>query len=141
MKRKSYKTMSVAELLKERTELNSKLQEIDEILMQAAKVVNNVTSIKNNSMSYNNYFTNNAFKESDNVINSEPTMSMEPPVLSNAVDPANHMSAFSVFDAETYARQQYVAEEESVTEELELSEDLINEEITSLKSQLSAQLS
>ncbi len=112
VRKKAYKSMSVAELVAARKELLIKMEEIDSILVKAVEAINGVKQINNR-----NYSTNSdpAFMPAYNssVPQNQVPVSSEAPIMApvNRTAP-DQSSGFSIFDAESFAQQQAKAEEE-----------------------------
>lgn len=112
VRKKAYKSMSVAELVAARKELLIKMEEIDCILVKAVEAINGVKQINSR-----NYSTNSdpAFMPAYNssVPQNQVPVSTEAPIMApvNRTAP-DQSSGFSIFDAESFAQQQAKAEEE-----------------------------
>lgn len=127
IRRKSYKHMSVHELVKAREDLTIQINEIDDILQLAVKAINvkvnhSLTSFKSNN------FNDSAFSYQDKYI--QTSVDSTPP--QRPIDPTatNVMSDFSVFDADSWARQEAELSKSSQTD---FDVDQMNDEISSLK--------
>ena len=101
VRRKSYKNMSVSELVKAREDLVNKMTQIDDILNQAVKAV----GFKQNLV--NNVYTNSKldpFKEQGQQgLSAQVAIAREQPtVVPRQSNAADQSTAFSIFDAESY---------------------------------------
>lgn len=157
-RRKAYKNMSVAELVKERTELAEKIQKIDEILGAAVNAVgvkvvspSSISSPVNyrSSLSYDP-----AFGPATNYtqVASAPqvAISNEAPVIPpRSGNTPNQDSGFTIFDADNFARKQAEAEQQylennpgtPVPPEYDFASEEVANEISSLREQISKGLS
>jgi hypothetical protein len=141
-RKKAYKFMSVSELVASRKELSAKIEQIDAILNEAVEAVSNIPRMKNRHITMQNSSIDSAFAPQTYSVNQVP-ISKEAPVL----DPisrtaADQSSGFSIFDAESAAREQARAETEYIqnhkeitvpTDSFDFNEEDISKEIESLK--------
>ena len=132
-RRKSYKNMSVTELVKERKGLVEKIIQIDKILGEAAKAVNSVYQPVNNQ-EYNTGVIPVASNDIQQVSVSSDAPQMQP-VTRNSPDQS---SGFTLFDTESYVRQQheaankYLEENPNTPPEFNFNEVNVKEEIEHL---------
>lgn len=122
IKKKSYKTMSVSELVNARKELVLKMEEIDSILVKAVEAIQGVKPLmspKNTNNSYSSGYSDPAFRPSINTqsLNAQVAVSNEAPIMKPADRLApDQSSGFSIFNAEEYAQEQLKAEEQYLVE-------------------------
>ncbi len=137
-RRKAYKYMSVSELVKARAELADKMKEIDNILKLAVEAYGTNTS--NNlrttpSRNFNN-FPGQAYP---NVNDASIGVSSQPPAITPNPVGKNIESAFSLFDTDSWVKQQnQLAEQQQVQSEYDVNE--MQTEIASLQNEISQEL-
>jgi hypothetical protein len=152
-RKKTYKNMSVGELVAARKELSSKIEQIDSILNQAVEAVGTLKLSTNKTLERTGYKIDPAFEpaiNSSNYLNAQVAISKEapiiPPVSRTAADQS---SGFSIFDAEAAAREQALAEEQylksqgdvtSVEESFDFDNEEVSKEIESLKENIQSSL-
>lgn len=141
-RKKAYKSMSVSELVAARKELAFKIDQIDAIIHEGIEAVGNISTIKNRHVTMQKSNIDSAFVPHHYLENQVP-VSKEAPILNpisrTAVDQS---SGFSIFDAESAAREQSKIETEYIqnhkeievpTDSFDFNEEEISKEIKSLK--------
>jgi hypothetical protein len=151
-RKKSYKNMSVGELVAARKELSTKIEQIDVILNQAVEAVGSLKLSNNKTVNRGAYKTDPAFAPSttpSDYLNAQVAISKEAPILSPiSRTAADQSSGFSIFDAEAAAREQAMMEEayiknntDIVTEDnFDFNSDEVSKEIESLRSNIQSSL-
>jgi hypothetical protein len=149
-RKKSYKTMSVSELVQARKELSGKIEQIDIILNEAVEAVQSIKPTYRNQTSptSNNSFKDSAFVGTNsNYLNAQVAVSRDAPILPNIPSTsADQSSGFSIFDAETAAREQGMIQQKYLDENpeivnqediFEFNSDEVSQEIKDLKEGIS----
>jgi hypothetical protein len=152
-RKKSYKNMSVGELVAARKELSTKIEQIDIILNQAVEAVGSLKLSKGTNVGRRSYASDPAFVPSlsapSDYLNAQVAISKEAPILSPiSRTAADQSSGFSIFDAEAAAREQTMMEEEYirnntdvVTEDnFDFNNEEVSKEIESLRSNIQSSL-
>ncbi len=124
-RKKAYKTMSVSELVACRKELALKIEQIDAVLNEAVEAISATGATRNLKTNYAVRSNSDpAFAERSTNIN-EVSITREaptlPPISRTAADQS---SGFSIFDAESAAKEQALAEEQYLASIGELKEEL-----------------
>ena len=149
-RRKSYKNMSVTELVKARKELADQINEIDDILALAVEAVGAkvVEVSKAHNIPIRNSKLDPAFAPRVTASSNgnyedkfgTPSVGNQPPVMMPNPNSKDMMSAFNLFDADGWAREQAEASKKLMEEEPTKTEydlDSMNEEIGSLTKTIS----
>jgi hypothetical protein len=149
-RRKAYKNMSVSELVKERAELAEKIQRIDEVLKVAVEAV----GIKHTSSqaAYNRTSVSNydpAFEYPENYQQSigapQVAIGNQAPIIPpRGGNTPNQDSGFTIFDADSFAREQAKADQQylvnnpgsPVPPEYDFASEEVTNEINTLKEQI-----
>jgi len=142
IKKKSYKTMSVSELVAARKELIEKTYQIDCILNTAAEAVKSSTSSlysRNSSLSSSNDSPFQPRYTDKNQVTISTEAPSIPRVAPNSLDQS---SGFSVFDADSYVSQQLQQDSSpnpdlSSSVEFDFNSLAVSSEIESLKQDIS----
>lgn len=147
-RKKAYKFMSVSELVTTRKELASKIEQIDVILNQAVQAVGQTTTLKNRHITMSKQNIDPAFVPANYSVDQVP-VSKEAPVLSPiARTAADQSSGFSIFDAESAAKEQAYVEAQylksnstdSIEDAYDFNSDEVSNEIESLKANIKSTL-